>query len=136
MLNLLNGLNLKCKLSYITSTEPGGHLWGLILAHSIGKPINIIRVKDPNLPTNDNLQKQRTGYCVRNLYFENFKEGDNIIIVEDVISTGSTIKIIIDTLSSKNVNVVGVLCIVRKGIDNLDKDYSIPIKSIVDLGKD
>ncbi len=116
---------------YIVSTEPGSHTWGLLLSSVVGKPLNIIRVKDSKLPTNESLKEQRTGYCVRNLYFDNFQKGDSVIILEDVISTGNTIKTIIETLSPRGINFSGVLCIIRKGLDDLDK-YGIPIKPIVE----
>ncbi|MBS3083693.1 phosphoribosyltransferase [Candidatus Pacearchaeota archaeon] len=118
---------------YIVSTEPGGHLWGLLIASEIGKPINIIRSTNNKLTLNKNIRRQRTGYCIRKLYFDNFREGDSVIIVEDVIGTGSTLKLIIDTLKSKGVKIQAALSILRKGIDKLDIKYKIPILSIIDL---
>ncbi|BAZ23708.1 adenine phosphoribosyltransferase [Kalymmatonema gypsitolerans NIES-4073] len=123
--------DLEVEADYIVSTEPGAHLWGLLLAEKLGKPLNIIRTQNPRIPQNEKLYEQRTGYCVRNLQFENFAKGDRVVIVEDVISTGATIRVIVNTLESLSVEVLGVISIFRKGTDTLDTEYNVPNKSIL-----
>ena len=117
---------------YLVSTEPGSHTWGLLLASEVKKPLNIIRTINPKMPTNQAIYKQRTGYCVRNLSFQNFKSKDSVLIVEDVIGTGSTLELIVDTLTKMNVKVQGVITILRKGLDKLDSKYNFPIISLID----
>jgi len=82
---------------YIISPEPRGHMWGLLVASELGKPINILRTQ-PSYGTNETEVARRTGYYQHNLYFENFKKGDKVLILDDVISTGGTISVILETL--------------------------------------
>ncbi len=127
LVSLASEFNFDC----IVSTEPGSHIWGLLVACYLKKPLNIIRSKNPKL-THESIKIQRTGYCVRGLNFCNFKKGDSVIIIEDVIATGATTDIIIKTLKSKGVKVRGVISILRKNLDKLNKKYKIPIKALVE----
>lgn len=129
LVHLYNDLDVDA--DYIVSTEPGAHLWGLLVAEKLDKPLNIIRTRNLRIPQNEKLYEQRTGYVARNLCFDNFNPGDKIVILEDIISTGATIKLIIDTLQKLSVEVLGVIGILRKGIDHLDSEAHIPIKSIL-----
>lgn len=126
----LTALASKYDPNYIVSTEPGSHTWGLLVASSLGKSLNIIRTTNPKL-THKNIRRQRTGYTKRGLTFTHFRPGDSVLIIEDIIGTGSTIELLIDTLEEKQVTVQGVVSILRKSLDKLDDKYNIPVESLI-----
>jgi adenine phosphoribosyltransferase len=114
---------------YIVSPEPGGHTWGLLLASEIKKPINILRT-NPSFHEGELEVPRKTGYYEHNIYFNNFKKGDKVLIVDDVVSTGGTLRTILDTLDSLSVKIIGVQVILAKSDDynKLEKEFGIKIK--------
>ena len=48
----------------------------------------------------------------------NIKE--NVVIVEDIITTGGSVKELITLLSKYNANIIGVICIVNRSEENID----------------
>jgi adenine phosphoribosyltransferase len=73
---------------------------------------------------------RKTGYYQNNLYFNHFKKGDKIIIVDDVVSTGGTLKTILTALKNLGVTVVGVQVIFAKSEDykKIEQEFKVPIK--------
>lgn len=57
----------------------------------------------------------RTRLYRRKVYFRNVKANDKAIIIDDVISAGRTVNLIIEAFRKLNVQVLGVFCIVAKG---------------------
>jgi orotate phosphoribosyltransferase len=49
----------------------------------------------------------------------NIEEGENILICEDVITTGGSVSEVIDIVSSYKANIIGVCCLVQRGIHNI-----------------
>lgn len=121
------------KPDFIICSEPGSHTWGLLLAAEIQTSLNIVRCRKFAKKTNEKIYKQKNGYCERGLLFENLIPGSSAIIFEDVISTGNTVKVIIETLQEHKINIISVLSILRKGNDNLEMLYNYPIKSLIKI---
>jgi len=122
---------------YIVSPEPGGHFWGILIADKIGLPLNVIREK-PNNANKEIIIKQMTGYYHRDMHFNNFKKGDRVLIIDDVISTGGTARAIIKTLKKLGVKIVGIVSIVTKR-DNYKKiteEEGVPVKFLVNINKE
>ena len=55
----------------------------------------------------------------------------NIIIVEDIITTGGSIEELIDLLSNYDINIKGVICIVNRSEKNID--FGCPFISLLNL---
>jgi adenine phosphoribosyltransferase len=93
------------------------------------KSINILRYSPSNVPDEKQVPR-KTGYYQHNLYFSNFKEGDKVIIVDDIISIGGTLITIIDTLLKLNVKIIGIQAIYAKtqNYKRIEERYKIPIK--------
>jgi adenine phosphoribosyltransferase len=117
------------RFDYIVSPEPGGHTWGCLVALELKKDINILRMQ-PSYEKGEAEIPRKTGYYQNNLYFNHFKKGDNILLVDDVVSTGGTLKTILTALKSLGVNVIGVQVILAKSEDykKIEKEFNVIIK--------
>ena len=127
---LIDSINSEFKnFDYIVSPEPGGHTWGMLVASKLNKSINILR-KEPLYEKGELEVPRRTGYYQHNLYFNHFKRGDKVLIVDDVVSTGGTLKIIIKTLEKLGVKPIGVQVIFAKSdyYKKIEKEFNISIR--------
>jgi len=97
-------------------------------------PFTIIRKRSYGLPDEQHVQQQ-TGYSESTLYINGLNSGDSIVIVDDVLSTGGTLKAVLHTLKQMNVTVKAVFVAVDKGdaADQLTKETGVPIESLVHI---
>ncbi len=58
---------------------------------------------------------QETGYSKGELYLNGIKKGDNVLIVDDVLSTGGTMIAIINALEKAGANVNDIVCVIERG---------------------
>lgn len=79
--------------------------------------------------------KQKTGYSEATLFINGLKENDSIVIVDDVLSTGGTLKAVLRTLKDINVDVKAVFIAIDKGCvaEDLSEETKVPIESLVDI---
>jgi adenine phosphoribosyltransferase len=111
---------------------------GIPLATSISLslkiPFTIIRKRSYGLPEEYHVT-QETGYSKNELFINGLRKGDKVIIVDDVLSTGGTLKSVLDSLQSLGVLVKGVCIAVDKGENSikLTKETKIPIVSLVHI---
>ena len=79
---------------------------------------------------------QETGYSKGSIYLNDIKEGERIVIIDDVLSTGGTIKSVIEGLNRTKAKLVNVVIVVEKGdgMQRLKRDYpEIEFDSLVKL---
>ena len=70
---------------------------------------------------------QTTGYSEGEMYINDVYEGDKVLVLDDVLSTGGTMTAILDALSHIGAEVVDVVAVIKKaGPNKLDEtDYSV-----------
>jgi len=104
---------------------------GLSLAVSI--PIVVVRKRAYNLP-NEIVVDQQTGYSKGKLYINGIKEGDRVILVDDVISTGGTALATLNALEKAGAVVKDFVAVVEKG-DGAKKlrEMGYNVKSLVKI---
>ena len=71
---------------------------------------------------------QKTGYSDTKLFINGLKSGDRIIIIDDIISTGATLKSIISTLKKLNIDIRGIIVLFDKGEAVRDIEYEFNVK--------
>ena len=78
---------------------------------------------------------QKTGYGEANLYINSLIEGDKVLLIDDVVSTGGTMIATLNALKNMNVEVVDAIAIVEKGKGReiVEKETGIPILTLVKL---
>ncbi|MDY0386561.1 MAG: hypoxanthine/guanine phosphoribosyltransferase [Methanolobus sp.] len=108
---------------------------GIPLATAIsmktGIPFTIIRKRSYGLEGEIKLS-QETGYSKGELYVNDVKKGDRVLIVDDVISTGGTLVSLIKALEGIGAVVTDTIVIIERG-DGLSrlKDMGIDVKTLV-----
>ncbi|RLF38151.1 MAG: adenine phosphoribosyltransferase, partial [Thermoplasmata archaeon] len=77
--------------------------------------------------------QQVTGYSESTLFINGLKEGEKVVIVDDVISTGGTIKAVLESLMKMGIEVRAVITAIEKGSggEMLRNSFDIPIISLV-----
>ena len=82
---------------------------------------------------------QSTGYSKGSMYLNDIQEGERILIVDDVLSTGGTLDAIIKGVESLGAIIESVIVVVEKGpgLQQLQEKYPhIQISSIIRLEMD
>ena len=118
----------------IVTMEAMGIPLATSLSLDLGIPFTIIRKRQYELPGEVSVE-QVTGYSKSKMYINGLKKGDTIILVDDVLSTGGTLKAVLYVLKEIGVVVKGVFIAVYKGTckEEITKTYGIPITTIVDI---
>ena len=99
----------------------GAAIGGILIAGGVGRHLNTKHIFSERV--NGDMQFKR-GFSI--------EKNSNIIIVEDIITTGGSVRELIDLLViDYKVNIVGVVCIVNRSEDNLD--FGSPFISLLNL---
>lgn len=85
------------------------------------------------------LRKEQKTYGTKKLIEGEYSQGDNVIIIEDVITSGTSVRETIDILTAEGLNVVKVISIVFRGtpevenelIDKYDFSYIFSMDELV-----
>lgn len=116
----------------IVTMEAMGIPYATLLSHKMGIPFTIIRKRKYDLPKEFSVS-QITGYSKSDLFINGLKKGDRVVIVDDVLSTGGTLKAVLSALKDIGVFVKGVFVAVNKGsvLEEIKKDFDVDIECIV-----
>lgn len=97
-----------------------------------GIPYNVVRKRKYGLPGEVSV-RQTTGYSEKDLFINGLKKGDRVTIVDDVISTGGTLKSIVLALKAMGVTVVDVVVVVQKtdDLERMEREIGQRIKTLV-----
>jgi adenine phosphoribosyltransferase len=89
-------------------------------------PLVVIRKRQYGLDGEVSLH-QTTGYSEGEMYLNDVTEGDKVLVLDDVLSTGGTMKAILDALSQIGAEVIDVVAVIKKAGSNKldDTDYSV-----------
>ena len=103
-----------------------------------GIPLVIARKREYGLE-GEIVIDQNTGYSKGAMYLNDIKPGEKIVIVDDVLSTGGTLKSIIEGVKKTGAHIQDILVVVEKGkgLQMLKSKYpEINIESLVKLEMD
>jgi adenine phosphoribosyltransferase len=78
-------------------------------------PLVVIRKREYGLPGEVALSQQ-TGYSENEMYINDVKSGDRVLVLDDVLSTGGTLRAVLDALGDIGADVVDA-CVVIKKVD-------------------
>ena len=108
------------------------------LAMRTGVPMVIARKRNYGLEGEVQINQQ-TGYSKGSIYLNDIKEGERIAIIDDVLSTGGTMRSVIEGVKQTKASIENIVIVVEKGdgMQNLKQDYpSIKFDSLVKLHMD
>lgn len=116
----------------IVTAEAMGFPLAALLSLRTGKPYVFLRKKKYGLPGEVSV-RQVTGYSRADLYLNYVGEGDRVVIVDDVISTGGTLRAMVEALRQVGASIVDVLIVFDKMQDRaaLEEALGVPIKTLL-----
>lgn len=99
-----------------------------------GIPYAVIRKRSYGLPGEIALD-HTNGYSESPMYINGLEDGDRVMVVDDVISTGGTMKAIVDTLRANNVPVTEVAAVYNKSedVEALAEELGVPIRFLISV---
>jgi adenine phosphoribosyltransferase len=112
----------------IVVVEAMGIHIGSILSTMTDIPMTIMRKRAYKLP-GEIAVHQTTGYSKGELYLNGVYKGDRVVIIDDVVSTGGTMRALLQALHIAGAEVVDVCIAVQRG----DPDIGRPYKSLVKI---
>jgi len=95
-------------------------------------PYSVIRKRKYGIPGEIRMS-QHTGYSKSDIYMNGIKKGDRVLILDDVLSTGGTMKSIINALKSVGADVAGAIVVFGKGCVTTEKELGIPVVTLLDV---
>ena len=108
------------------------------LAMRTGVPMVIARKRNYGLEGEVQINQQ-TGYSKGSIYLNDIKAGERIAIIDDVLSTGGTMRSVIEGVKQTKASIENIVIVVEKGdgMQNLKQDYpNIRFDSLVKLHMD
>ena len=119
----------------IVTIEAMGIPLASVLSLEMKIPFTIIRKRSYGLP-GEVMVEQETGYSKSNLYINGLSKGEEVVILDDVLSTGGTLRAVLSSLKHVGVIVKGVFIAVNKGGDvyrEIEKEFEVSIDTVVSI---
>jgi adenine phosphoribosyltransferase len=77
---------------------------------------------------------QQTGYSESEMYINDVEEGDRVLVLDDVLSTGGTMKAILGALKNDvGADVVDVVAVIKKAGPNELDDTDYDVKTLINV---
>jgi adenine phosphoribosyltransferase len=118
----------------IVAPESMGIPIAVPLSLRLGIPYNIVRKKRYGLQGEISIT-QTTGYSKSEMYINGISRGDRVTVVDSVVSTGGTLRAVLQGLVLIGAEIIDVLVAVEKGDEKapLEGDLGIRIKALVKI---
>ncbi|WP_323674909.1 hypoxanthine/guanine phosphoribosyltransferase [Halorubellus sp. PRR65] len=96
-------------------------------------PLTVIRKREYGLDGETALH-QATGYSENEMYINDVREGDRVLVLDDVLSTGGTLAAVLGALDDIGADVVDTVAVIKKvGGDNEVADAGYDVKTLVNV---
>ena len=116
----------------IVTIESMGFPLAAMISVKTGVPYCFIRKRQYGLKGEVSVQ-QVTGYSEKKLFVNNIRKGDRVVFVDDVISTGGSLKAVVRALRDIGAEIHDIVIVFektrRKG--DLEKELGIKIKTLM-----
>ncbi len=111
----------------IVVVEAMGIHIGSVLSTMTDIPMTIMRKREYKLP-GEIAVHQATGYSKGELYLNGISKGDRVVIVDDVVSTGGTMRALLQALSIAGAEVTDVCFAIQRGNPSIGRPYKSLVK--------
>jgi len=95
-------------------------------------PLVVIRKRQYGLEGEVSLAAQ-TGYSESEMYINDVEAGDRVLVLDDVLSTGGTMKAILDALEHVGAEVIDVVAVIKKAGPNELDDAGYSVKTLINV---
>ncbi|MGM0509546.1 MAG: hypoxanthine/guanine phosphoribosyltransferase [Thermoplasmatota archaeon] len=122
---------------YILTAQSMGFPLAAALSMRTGIPYKFIRKRKYGLDGEVAIS-QVTGYSESEMYLNFVEEGDKVFFIDDVLSTGGTLKAIVQALRKIGVEISDIVLIFEKiGVkEDIEKELGIDIKTLLRIEMD
>jgi adenine phosphoribosyltransferase len=115
----------------IVVVEAMGIHIGSVLSTMTDIPMTIMRKREYKLP-GEIAVHQATGYSKGELYLNGIMKGDRVVIIDDVVSTGGTMRALLQALEIAGADVVDICIAIQRGDPDIGRPYKSLVKIMVD----
>jgi adenine phosphoribosyltransferase len=115
----------------IVVVEAMGIHIGSVLSTMTDIPMTIMRKREYKLP-GEIAVHQATGYSKGELYLNGIRKGDRVVIIDDVVSTGGTLRALLQALEIAGADVVDICIAIQRGDPDIGRPYKSLVKIMVD----
>ncbi|GAD53671.1 adenine phosphoribosyltransferase [Halarchaeum acidiphilum MH1-52-1] len=95
-------------------------------------PLVVIRKREYGLEGEVALTQQ-TGYSESEMFINDVEEGDRVVVLDDVLSTGGTLRAITDALEHIGADVADVLAVIKKAGPNDLDESDVDVKTLINV---
>ncbi|AFC99462.1 Adenine/guanine phosphoribosyltransferase and related PRPP-binding protein [Methanocella conradii HZ254] len=128
--------NANLEVDKIVTVEAMGLPLGAALSTMTDIPFIIIRKRKYELP-GEIAVHQATGYSKGELYLNGINKGDRVLIVDDVISTGGTMKAVIQALEQAGAIIEDIVVVIERGEGRkVIEDMGYRVQTIIKIDVD
>ncbi|MDY6776298.1 MAG: hypoxanthine/guanine phosphoribosyltransferase [Halobacteria archaeon] len=93
-------------------------------------PVVVVRKRGYGLEGETQV-RQTTGYSENEMYINNVNEGDTVVLLDDVVSTGGTLSSIVGALEDIGADVADVVTVIQKRSD--ERELDTKFKSLIEV---
>jgi adenine phosphoribosyltransferase len=111
----------------IVVVEAMGIPIGSVLSTMTDIPMTIVRKREYKLP-GEVAVHQTTGYSKGELYINGIGNGDRVVVIDDVVSTGGTLRALLAALKIAGADVVDVCVAIQRGTPDIGRQYKALVK--------
>jgi len=125
----------KCgQIDKIVTMEAMGIPLATILSVNMNIPFTIIRKRKYSFPDEVSVE-QTTGYSSSKLHINGLRKGDKIVIVDDILSTGGTLRAVLTALKKMGVVIKSVFIAVNKGnvAKEIMDEFNVRVTTLVNI---
>lgn len=118
----------------ILAPEAMGVPLAAVLAMATGRPYTVARKRAYGLP-GEVVVRQRTGYGESEFHVLGLGRGQRILVVDDVVSTGNTLRALVEACRKAGAEPMKVLLAINKNVDlaKLGQELGCPVEALVRL---
>jgi adenine phosphoribosyltransferase len=118
----------------VVTVEAMGIPLGSVVSMKTGVPLNIIR-KRPYQLEKEHVIDQATGYSKGKLYINGLDPGMKVLLIDDVLSTGGTIRAVIRGLKEVGVEILDIIILVEKSDikEEVEEEFDVHIKTLAKI---
>ncbi|WP_306052952.1 hypoxanthine/guanine phosphoribosyltransferase [Natronococcus wangiae] len=95
-------------------------------------PLVVIRKRPYGLEGEVSLH-QETGYSESEMYINDIEEGDRVVVIDDMLSTGGTLAAICESLSDIGAEITDIVVVMRKVGDSALDETEFEATSLIDI---
>jgi adenine phosphoribosyltransferase len=123
----------KSRIKYVVGVEARGFIFGAALAYKLGAGFVPVRKKG-KLPykTKSVTYQLEYGTDILEIHEDAIPSGARVLVVDDLLATGGTVRAVIDLLKAQKAKIVGVAFLVElQFLKGKEKLKDLPIYSII-----